>query len=140
MAGNHLEDLVAEWYQFQGFFVRRNIQVGKRLRGGYECELDIVAFQPRGNASCMWSHGSMPTAGRPERSDAAKNLMPGDGSFPGSSAASACRARRSKSHSLCSPGGGGATPSAAVELSSSRTSCATFSRLWEVPCRECRDS
>ena len=46
MAGNHLEDLVAEWYQFQGFFVRRNVQVGKRLRGGYDCELDIVAFQP----------------------------------------------------------------------------------------------
>ena len=46
VAGNHLEDLVAEWYQFQGFFVRRNVQVGKRSRGGYECELDIVAFHP----------------------------------------------------------------------------------------------
>jgi hypothetical protein len=46
MAGNHLEDLVAEWYQFQGFFVRRNVQVGKRPKGGYECELDVVAFHP----------------------------------------------------------------------------------------------
>jgi hypothetical protein len=46
MAGNHLEDLAAEWYQFQGFFVRRNVQVGKRLRGGYDCELDVVAFHP----------------------------------------------------------------------------------------------
>ncbi len=46
MAGNHLENLVAEWYQFQGFFVRRNVQVGKRPEGGYECELDIVAFHP----------------------------------------------------------------------------------------------
>jgi hypothetical protein len=46
MAGNHLEDLVSEWYQFRGFFVRRNVQVGKRLRGGYDCELDIVAFHP----------------------------------------------------------------------------------------------
>jgi hypothetical protein len=46
MASNHLEDLVAEWYQFNGYFVRRNIQVGKRGRGGYECELDIVAFHP----------------------------------------------------------------------------------------------
>lgn len=46
MAGNHLEDLVAEWYQFQGYFVRRNVQVGKRPAGGYECELDIVAFHP----------------------------------------------------------------------------------------------
>ncbi len=46
MAGNHLEDLVSEWYQFQGFFVRRNVRVGKRDRGGYDCELDIVAFHP----------------------------------------------------------------------------------------------
>ena len=47
MAGNHLEQLVAEWYQFQGYFVRRNVPVGKRARGGYDCELDIVAFHPK---------------------------------------------------------------------------------------------
>jgi hypothetical protein len=46
MPGNHLEELVAEWYQLQGFFVRRNVQLGKRPRGGYECELDVVAFHP----------------------------------------------------------------------------------------------
>lgn len=46
MASNHLEDLVAEWYQLRGYFVRRNIQVGKRAKGGYDCELDIVAFRP----------------------------------------------------------------------------------------------
>jgi hypothetical protein len=46
MSGNHLEDLVAEWYQWQGFFVRRNVQVGKRPQGGWECELDVVAFHP----------------------------------------------------------------------------------------------
>lgn len=44
---NHLEQLVAEWYEWRGFFVRRNVQVGKRLQGGYECELDVVAFCPR---------------------------------------------------------------------------------------------
>jgi hypothetical protein len=43
---NHLESLVAEWYQFQGYFVRRNVLVGKRAKGGYECELDVVAFNP----------------------------------------------------------------------------------------------
>jgi hypothetical protein len=47
MPGNHLEELVAEWYQLQGYFVRRNVQVGKRAQGGYECELDIVAFHPK---------------------------------------------------------------------------------------------
>lgn len=43
---NHLEQLVSEWYEYRGYFVRRNVQVGKRLKGGYECELDIVAFHP----------------------------------------------------------------------------------------------
>lgn len=43
---NHLEQLVGEWYEYSGYFVRRNIFVGKRPKGGYECELDVVAFQP----------------------------------------------------------------------------------------------
>lgn len=43
---NFLEQLTAEWLEFNGFFVRRNLLVGKRERGGYECELDIVAFDP----------------------------------------------------------------------------------------------
>jgi hypothetical protein len=43
---NHLEQLTAEWYEFRGYFVRRNVQVGKRVKGGYECELDVVAFCP----------------------------------------------------------------------------------------------
>ena len=46
MAGNHLEQLIAEWYEYQGYFVRRNVRVGKREQGGYEGELDIVAFHP----------------------------------------------------------------------------------------------
>ena len=43
---NYLEQLIAEWYEFRGYFVRRNVMVGKRDKGGYECELDIVAFHP----------------------------------------------------------------------------------------------
>ncbi|MBN2004360.1 MAG: hypothetical protein JXA21_13480 [Anaerolineae bacterium] len=46
MATNYLEQLVAEWYEYQGYFVRRNILVGLREKGGYECELDVVAFHP----------------------------------------------------------------------------------------------
>jgi hypothetical protein len=46
MAANHLEQLIAEWYEYLGYFVRRNVKVGKRERGGYEGELDIVAFHP----------------------------------------------------------------------------------------------
>jgi len=43
---NFLEQLVREWYEYRGYFVRQNVNVGKRPPGGYECELDIVAFHP----------------------------------------------------------------------------------------------
>lgn len=43
---NYLEQLVAEWYEYQGYFVRKNVLVGKRKKGGYEGELDVVAFHP----------------------------------------------------------------------------------------------
>src|ERR1700683_1491772 len=43
---NFLEQLVAEWYEYRGFFVRRNVNVGKRTAGGHEGELDVVAFHP----------------------------------------------------------------------------------------------
>lgn len=46
MANNFLEQLITEWYEYQGYFVRRNVPVGKRTKGGYECELDIIAFEP----------------------------------------------------------------------------------------------
>ena len=43
---NHLEELVAQWFAYCGYFVRRNVLVGKRARGGYECELDVIAYHP----------------------------------------------------------------------------------------------
>lgn len=46
MASNFLEQLVAEWFEFRGYFVRRNVPVGRRARGGWDCELDVVAFHP----------------------------------------------------------------------------------------------
>lgn len=46
---NFLEALTAEWFEYKGYFVRRNVHVGKRLQGGYECELDVVAFHPKLN-------------------------------------------------------------------------------------------
>ena len=49
MANNYLEQLLAEWYEFKGYFIRQNVWVGKRPKGGYECELDIVAFHPGRN-------------------------------------------------------------------------------------------
>jgi hypothetical protein len=47
MAINFLEQLAAEWYEYRGYFVRRNVRVGKLPTGGYECELDVVAFHPQ---------------------------------------------------------------------------------------------
>jgi len=44
---NFLEQLVSEWYQYQDYYVRTNVRVGKRKGGGYEGELDVVAFDPR---------------------------------------------------------------------------------------------
>ena len=32
--------------QILGYFIRRNVNVGKLGRGGYECELDIVGCHP----------------------------------------------------------------------------------------------
>lgn len=46
MAENFLEELTAEWLEYNGYFVRRNVLVGKRDRGGYECELDVVGLHP----------------------------------------------------------------------------------------------
>ncbi len=46
---NHLEQLVAEWLEHKGYFVRRNVKVGKLTHGGYKGELDIVAYHPINN-------------------------------------------------------------------------------------------
>ncbi len=44
---NYLEQLVREWYEYRGYFVRRDLWVGlEPSDGSYECELDIVAFHP----------------------------------------------------------------------------------------------
>lgn len=44
---NFLEELVAEWYEYRGYFIKKNVLVGKRPAGGHECELDVVAFHPQ---------------------------------------------------------------------------------------------
>ena len=46
---NFLEQLVAEWYKYKGYFVRTNVRFGKRQDGGYEGEIDVLAFNPKEN-------------------------------------------------------------------------------------------
>lgn len=43
---NHLESLTAEWLGYSGYFVRTAVKVGRRAKGGWDGELDVVAFHP----------------------------------------------------------------------------------------------
>jgi len=43
---NFLETLVAEWYEFTGYFVRTNLRTRKLAKGGWGVELDVLAFAP----------------------------------------------------------------------------------------------
>ena len=83
MAGNHLESLVAEWYELRGYFVRRNVQVGKLSKGGYKCELDVVGFHPE-QRSLVQIEPSLDAGSWPEREkrykkkfDAGRKYIPG---------------------------------------------------------------
>lgn len=49
MQVNFLEELVAEWFEYSGYIVKRNERVGRRSEGGYAGELDVVAFNPTKN-------------------------------------------------------------------------------------------
>lgn len=44
---SHLETLIAEYLEWQGFLVRRNTKVGKLGHGGWEMELDIIGYHPK---------------------------------------------------------------------------------------------
>jgi hypothetical protein len=46
---NHLEELVSEYFEWKDYFVKKNINVGKRTAGGYEMELDLIAYNPHEN-------------------------------------------------------------------------------------------
>jgi len=46
MQNNFLEELVAEWLEYNRYFVKRNERVGPLPKGGYKGELDVVAFNP----------------------------------------------------------------------------------------------
>lgn len=46
---SHFETLLYEYYDWQGYIVKRNIKVGRRTMGGWEMELDIIAYDPHEN-------------------------------------------------------------------------------------------
>jgi|TARA_B100000749_G_C18211971_1_gene376412 hypothetical protein len=46
---NHLEELVKQYYEWRGYLVRTNVKVGRLSHGGWDGELDIVAYHPLTN-------------------------------------------------------------------------------------------
>lgn len=46
MSHSHLELLIAEYLDWQGYLVRRNIKVGRLKHGGWEMELDVIGYNP----------------------------------------------------------------------------------------------
>lgn len=45
----HLEELLVEYYDWKGYIVKYNAKVGRRKQGGWEMELDVVAYEPHQN-------------------------------------------------------------------------------------------
>jgi hypothetical protein len=80
---NFLEQLCAEWLEYCGYFVRRNVHVGKRAKGGFECELDVVALHPKSrhlvHVEPSMDAGSWETRGTryQKKFDAGRKYIPG---------------------------------------------------------------
>jgi hypothetical protein len=43
----HLETLIAEYLEWDGYLIKKNTKVGKLSHGGWEMELDVVGFNPQ---------------------------------------------------------------------------------------------
>lgn len=43
---NFLEQIAAEWYDTKGYFVRTNTKANRRPNGGWDNELDVLAYSP----------------------------------------------------------------------------------------------
>ncbi len=46
---SHLESLIIEYLDWQGYLVRRNIKVGRLAHGGWKMELDVIGYRPDKN-------------------------------------------------------------------------------------------
>ncbi len=47
MYTNFLEQLISEYFEYNGYFTKSNIKIRKRNRGGYDREIDILAYCPK---------------------------------------------------------------------------------------------
>ncbi len=46
MSFNVLEELVREYYEYKGYFIKSNVRFNKLQTGGYKGEIDILAYNP----------------------------------------------------------------------------------------------
>jgi len=44
---NHLEELVKEYYEYRGYFVKTNVKLEKLAHGGRKGEIDILAYKQK---------------------------------------------------------------------------------------------
>jgi hypothetical protein len=44
---NFLEQVAAEYYATKGYFVRTNVKANRRKKGGWDNELDVLAYHPQ---------------------------------------------------------------------------------------------
>jgi hypothetical protein len=72
---NFLEQLTSEWYAYRGYFVRTNVKFGRRPAGGYEGEMDVVAFDPLKKVLVHVKHLATLTPGKNGRDDSLANLV-----------------------------------------------------------------
>jgi len=72
MCMNFLETLAAEWYEYTGYFVRTNVRARKRKQGGFEHELDVLAYDPR-ESTVVHIETSGDTASMKEREQRFRN-------------------------------------------------------------------
>lgn len=49
MSFSHLEQLISEYLEWQGYLIKRNVKVGRLKHGGWEMELDIIGYHPSEN-------------------------------------------------------------------------------------------
>jgi hypothetical protein len=47
---SHLESLISEYLEWDGFLIKKNTNVGRLAHGGWEMELDVVGFNPQTGA------------------------------------------------------------------------------------------
>src|SRR5436189_4196500 len=77
----HLENLIIEYYTWLGCVVRHNQKVGRRARGGWEMELDVVVYDTSQKRVIHLEPSSTPTIGRRENRGSRKSLRPGGNTY-----------------------------------------------------------